>query len=114
MMSGMKSFFMLSVLALSACTARESAAPTAAAPAAGSLAVGNTQTYEVACASCVYGMPGVQGCKLAAKIDGKPVLVTGVPAPGHDSGICEHAVHADMTGKMEGDHFLAASCVLKP
>jgi hypothetical protein len=37
-------------------------------------------------------------CALAVKVDGKPLLVTGVTNPGHDSGICEHACQAEVIG----------------
>jgi len=107
---------------LGACSDKE-AAPEANADAtpdanAASLPVANqpliAQTVSVACGSCIYDMEGVSGCKLATKIDGKAVLVTGVPTPGHDAGICEHEMQAVISGQMMGEEFLATSFALKP
>jgi hypothetical protein len=43
---------------------------------------------EVACASCIYGMDGVEECVLAAKVDGKEYLVTGIEFDTHGQGLC--------------------------
>ena len=92
-------------------------APAANPPAnvpSGAVLASNTVEAEVACAACVYKMEGVTGCQLAATVDGKQMLVTGVPQPGHDSGLCEHGKMATLSGKVEGDKFVATSYTLKP
>lgn len=112
---------MLPVLALAACSGDEPA-PAAQAPAAaaagsstaGAVAATNAGTVEVACASCVYKMDGVSGCHLATMVDGKPMLVTGVPTPGHDSGLCEGAKQASMAGQVVDGQYVATSFALKP
>ena len=116
----MRNTGLLLILAVSfaACSVKASHAPAAtsqpATAATGTAAVNKMQTVEVACGSCVYHMEGVKGCKLAAMVDGKPMLVTGVPQPGHDSGICEKAQQASLTGQVEGGQFVASSFTLKP
>ena len=32
------------------------------------------RTVEAGCATCIFNMEGVKGCKLAVRIDGKPYL----------------------------------------
>ena len=77
------------------------------APPAAGLNVGQERTVEVACASCIYHMPGVKGCKLAATIDGEPMLVTGVKVDAHELGLCSKAKEAVLAGKVDGDNFVA-------
>ena len=74
---------------------------------------GDAKTVEVACASCIYEMPGVSGCKLAAKIDGKPVLVTGTAFDAHKSGLCSGAKQAIVKGELRGGEFVATEVKLK-
>ena len=83
------------------------------APLAAGLTVGQERTVEVACASCIYHMPGVSGCKLAARIDGKPMLVTGVRVSAHTLGLCSKAKEALVAGKVDGDIFVATKVELK-
>ncbi|MEQ1891552.1 MAG: DUF6370 family protein [Planctomycetota bacterium] len=72
------------------------------------------RTVEVACAGCVFGMEGAKGCQLAAKIDGKVLLVSGVNMRPHDSGLCEASRMAEVSGAVEGERYVAASFALKP
>ena len=67
------------------------------------------RTVEVGCAKCVFDMPGVQGCKLAASIDGQPMLVTGVDVDLHAHELCSVAREAVVTGAMEGDGLVAST-----
>lgn len=60
------------------------------------------------CATCVYDLPG-RGCPLAVIVDGQPVLVQGVPTPGHETGICDREIRARVTGRMEGGTFVATA-----
>ena len=73
----------------------------------------SARTVEVACASCIYDMPGVESCKLAAKIDGKSMLVTGVSTDAHELGLCSKAKQAVVAGKVDGDSFVATKLELK-
>ncbi len=77
------------------------------APSAAGLNVSQERTVEVACASCIYHMPGVEGCKLAATIDGKPMLVTGASVDAHELGLCSKPKEAVVVGKVDGDSFVA-------
>ena len=70
-------------------------------------------TTEVACGACIYEMPGVTGCPLAAKIDGKPMLVTGVSINAHGLGLCRKAKEAVVAGRVEGDKFVATKVDVK-
>ena len=74
---------------------------------------GDARTVAVACASCIYEMSGVSGCKLAAKIDGKPVLVTGVELDAHSSGLCSGAKEATVHGELRDQKFVATRIALK-
>ncbi len=74
---------------------------------------------EAGCATCVYDMQGVKGCKLAVKIDGKAYLVTGTEIDDHGdahgpAGLCVTARKAVVTGKVEGEKFVATSFELQP
>ncbi len=74
---------------------------------------------EAGCATCVYDMQGVEGCKLAVKIGGKPYLVTGTEIDDHGdahgpAGLCVTARKALVSGKVEGDKFVATSFELQP
>lgn len=93
-------------------THQESVPASANEPGAAAVSA-DTQTVEVACASCIYKMPGVSGCKLAAKIDGKPVLVTGGALDAHKSGLCSGAKEATITGELRGEEFVATAVKLK-
>lgn len=86
-------------------------APTTPAVAA---ALAGAKTHEVACATCIYKMTGVEGCVLATKIDDKTYLVTGVEMPGHESGLCDGAHQAELVGELQGDRFVATAFALKP
>lgn len=65
------------------------------------------ENLEFGCGSCIYKMPGVEGCHLAVMIDGKPYLVEGVKWPNHD--FCDRKVQAAASGKLQGDKFIASS-----
>ncbi len=69
----------------------------------------SVQTVEAACASCIYEMEGVEDCELAVKIDGKPYLVSGVDVDAHESGLCDAAKSAAISGEIDGDRFVATS-----
>jgi hypothetical protein len=67
------------------------------------------KTVEAACATCIYDMEDVQGCKLAVKLDGKPYLVSGSDVDAHSAGLCSGAKHAVVSGNVVGDKFVATS-----
>ena len=82
------------------------------APAAeGSARVLTNETVDVGCGACIYNMPGVSGCPLAIKIDGKPYLVEGATWPNHD--YCDRHCTAVVSGRLEGDTFIATSLTEK-
>ena len=71
------------------------------------------QTVEIGCGSCIYSMKGVEGCKLAAKIDGKTYLVTGADhVDAHK--FCSAAKSAIASGQVEGDRFVATRLEVQP
>jgi|GEM_PF-222721 len=74
---------------------------------------GHFETVSAGCASCVYHMDGVHGCKLAVEIHGKPYLVTGADASAHSLGLCKGAKQARIAGKIEDGKFVAKSFALK-
>ena len=97
-------------LALSGCaqnTDTETAQDPVAAPAA--LVSLNSKTIEVGCAMCVYDIDGVTSCKLAAKIDDNPMLVSGAEVDLHEHGLCEAAGMAVVSGRVDGDMLVATT-----
>ncbi len=77
------------------------------------------RTVEAGCATCIFNMEGVRGCKLAVKIDGKPYLVTGAEIDDQGdahgpAGLCVTARKALVSGKVEGEKFVATSFELQP
>ena len=78
-----------------------------------------SQIVEAGCATCIFHMDGVVGCKLAVKIDGKPYLVTGSDIDDHgdahaSDGLCNVARKAVVEGAIDGDRFVAAKIKLQP
>jgi hypothetical protein len=69
----------------------------------------SNRLVDAACGVCIYKMPGITGCPLAIKIDGRPYLVEGATWPNHD--YCERDCRAIVSGKLEGDplRFIATS-----
>ena len=72
------------------------------------------RSAEAGCATCIFNMEGVSGCKLAVRIDGKPYLVTGADVDAHGAGLCSSAKEAKVVGEIEGDKFVARSFELQP
>jgi hypothetical protein len=102
---------------LVACTAETSPEAHAAesVPAAASAAVpADARQLEAGCGSCMFQMKGVQGCKLAVKVDGTPYLVTGAKIDAHALGLCEETKTALVAGSVQGGEFVATSFTLKP
>ncbi len=94
---------------------------TADAPAAkeATTVAATTQTVEAGCATCIYDMKDVTGCKLAVKIEGKAYLVSGKSmddlGDAHaEDGLCNIARKAEVTGKLEGDRYVATQMALLP
>lgn len=96
----------LALLALAGCGS--SSVPTASPVTA------PKQTVKAACATCIYNMPGVQGCQLAVKIDNTPYLVTGLKVDAHKLGLCEGEKNAEIAGQIQNGKFVAQSFELKP
>ena len=65
------------------------------------------RTVDAACGVCVYKMSGQEGCPLAVKIDGKTYVVEGAKWPNHD--YCDKNCKAIVSGRVEGDKFIATS-----
>ncbi|MBK8914470.1 MAG: hypothetical protein IPM64_07680 [Phycisphaerales bacterium] len=70
------------------------------------------QTVDAACGVCIYKMPGMSGCPLAIKIDGKAYLVEGAKWPNHD--YCDRDCKAVVSGRIEGGKFIATKFAAKP
>ncbi len=78
-----------------------------------------SRIVEAGCATCIFDMPGVDGCPLAVKIDDEFYLVVGSDIDAHGdahapSGLCMTARKAKTTGRIEGDKFVATSFALQP
>ncbi len=90
----------------------QQAPPTDGAP-------GKTQIVRAGCATCIFKMEGVAGCKLAVEIHGKAYLVTGSGINDHgdahaSDGLCKTARKATVQGKIEGERFVATQFELQP
>lgn len=107
----MKTLWILPIgaaLALGACAQNaETAEDTGATPT--TLVSLSSETVEVGCGKCVYDIPGVTSCVLAAKIGDDAVLVTGAEVDLHDHGLCEDTGTALVSGRLEGDTFVATT-----
>jgi len=82
------------------------ASGTSAVPAAAA-------TYEIACAKCIYAMPGVPSCAAAVKVGGKPLLLSGASIDIMAIDGCKAAKQATIEGKVEGDKFVATKVEVK-
>lgn len=79
----------------------------------------SSRTVEAGCATCIFDMPGVTGCKLAVKIDGVAYLVTGSSIDDHGdahaaTGLCNASRKAVVEGKVEDGRFVAKKIELQP
>lgn len=106
------------VLVLGGCSQSAEAPPAAAAPPAASPAASDGlvlrgEAVEVACGACVYHMPGVKQCTLAARINGTPMLVTGDDLDPHAHGLCSAPAEAVVSGTVEGDTLAVTSLELE-
>lgn len=86
------------------------AKPMDATPKGSAMNITN-RTVDAACGVCVYKMSGQVGCPLAVKIDGKPYIVQGANWPNHD--YCDRDCKAIVSGRIEGDKFIATSLKVK-
>ena len=73
----------------------------------------------VGCATCVFKMKGVTGCKLAVKTNGTPYLVSGIGiddlGDAHAAdGLCNAERKGVVEGQVEGDRFIATRIDLSP
>lgn len=74
-----------------------------------------TQTVELSCGQCQFGLTSQEGCDLAARIDGKSYFVDGAEiddygdAHDEETGFCEAVRKAEVTGEVEGDRFKVTS-----
>ena len=67
---------------------------------------------EVACGSCVYKMDGVASCVAATKVNGKPMLITGMEIDAMGLGLCSGPKQAQVAGHAHGDSYHATAFAL--
>ena len=77
------------------------------------------RSTTIGCATCIFDMKDVRGCKLAVKVDGTPYLVTGSDIDDHGdahgpNGLCNAERKARIEGKIEDDRFVAKHIELLP
>ncbi|MFQ5490831.1 MAG: DUF6370 family protein [Phycisphaerae bacterium] len=80
---------------------------------------GLTLHGQAGCATCIFDMKGVTGCKLAVKFDDRAYLVVGSAIDDHgdahaDDGLCNAARPAEFEGTVVGDKFVATRFTLVP
>ncbi len=83
------------------------------------VASSSLQTVEAGCATCVFDMQGVSGCKLAVRVGGNAYLVSGSDIDDHGDahaadGMCLAARTAIVEGEVVGDRFVAKSFEVLP
>jgi hypothetical protein len=108
-------FLLAGLASLVACTgetspethAADKTATSAAAPA-------DAKPLEAGCASCVFAMEGVEGCRTAVMVDGKPYLVKGVAIDAMALDLCDEPRTVLAAGSVQGGEFVATSFTLKP
>lgn len=93
--------------------------PAARSPNHEKLDATSSRTVEAGCATCIFDMPGVTGCKLAVKIDGVAYLVTGSSIDDHGdahaaTGLCNASRKAVVEGEVEDGRFVAKKIELVP
>ncbi|MHC4828544.1 MAG: CIA30 family protein [Planctomycetota bacterium] len=72
----------------------------------------DTDSAKAGCATCIFHMKGVEGCKLAVEIDGRHYLVEGSDIDDHGDahaadGLCNTARSVKVKGKISGGRFVA-------
>lgn len=77
------------------------------------------QIVEASCGQCKFGMKDKKGCDLAVRIKGTPYFVAGTSIDKHgdahaEDGFCNAIRKAKVSGKVEGNSFVATSFVLLP
>ncbi|RYY65010.1 MAG: hypothetical protein EOO13_17720 [Chitinophagaceae bacterium] len=82
-------------------------------------AADSMQIVQASCGQCQFGMKDKKGCDLAVRINGVPYFVEGTSIDKHGDahakdGFCEAIRQAQVSGKIEGNRFIATSFVLLP
>jgi len=77
------------------------------------------RAVPIGCATCVFHMNDVHGCKLAVEIEGRPYLVTGSGIDDYGDahapdGLCNTERQAYVDGRVEGHRFVAKHIELLP
>lgn len=78
-----------------------------------------TQTVELSCGQCQFGLTSQDGCDLAVRIDDKAYFVDGADiddfgdAHDEDTGFCEVIRTAEVSGKVIGNRFNVNTILLK-
>jgi hypothetical protein len=71
------------------------------------------RTVEAGCSLCVFHMPGESNCRLAVRIDGRPLLVEGSSIDDHGDahaaeGLCSQVRAAVVDGRIRDGRFVAS------
>ena len=77
------------------------------------LTAAGEQTVELSCATCIYKMSDVAGCKLAAKVAGQAMLVDGPSIDLHEHNLCSGTTQAKVVGKVESGKFIASNITIE-
>ena len=78
-----------------------------------------TDSAKAGCATCIFHMKGVEGCKLAIAIEGRHYLVQGSDIDDHGDahapdGMCNTTRRAKVKGRISGDRFVAEELRVLP
>ena len=72
-----------------------------------------SMNVELGCGSCTYKMDGVEGCVVAASVDGTPMLVEGSEIDAHSAGLCSATKMAEVTGSVSDGKLMVTQVVLE-
>ena len=78
-----------------------------------------TQTVELSCGQCQFGLTSQEGCDLAVRLDDKAYFVDGADiddfgdAHDEDTGFCEVIRTAEVSGEVIDNRFKVNTIVLK-
>ena len=73
-----------------------------------------TVVGKIGCASCIYRLKGHRGCSVGAvEIGDETYVLAGHTPDIHNSGLCKKAKKATLSGKIDGQTFVASKVFLK-
>ncbi len=99
------------VLALGACSKTAKTADDSTSKQSGVVTL-RSETVEIGCGMCVYGIASAKSCELYADVNGKTIPVSGADVDLHAHNLCSVSKEALVSGQIEGDTLVVTSIEL--